>query len=352
MNRIFLLLIFVITSVRLFSQDVKYIDQQVLADSAQFDQSHLYTIDDSTMYVYSKPKLFDFVPKGFVDIYKMPKHLWNKKTIIPALGIAASTAVLIVFDGKIYDGVRRFCDHIGLGTSNNTINLTGNKSLQLNVPTDLPSGLYYIGDGITEISVAGGFWAYGLVTKDVRAIRTASELAEGMVAVGVTVQLLKHLTMRETPERRSPGYPSGKWKWFDVTDPLGSLKEYNQSVPSNDAFPSGHLITAMMTTTVISKNYPEKKWIKPVCYSLMAVCGFQMVNNGVHWASDYPLALGLGYAFGNMIVNQGRVKVKINERRKAILGEQAIPNRQKPHLRISPTLLDFRTTGLSFRWVL
>ena len=334
------------------AQEIKTIDSQVLADSATFNKSHLYTIDDSTQYVYSRPKLFSFIPKGFVDIYKMPKQLWKKETIVPALGIAASTAILITFDGKIYDGVRQFSDHIGLSPDNNTINLTGNKALAFNVPTDLSSGLYYIGDGITEIGIAGGFWAYGLVTKDVRAIRTASELAEGMVAVGVTVQVLKHLTMRETPERRSEGYPNGKWSWMNMRDPLGSLKQYASSVPTYDAYPSGHLITAMMTTTVIAKNYPEKKWIRPVGYTLMTLCGFQMINNGVHWASDYPLAIGLGYAFGNMIVNQGRHKVVSADRRKAIWGDQAIMPKKRIEFKISPALLDYGTTGISLRWEL
>lgn len=349
MNRFFVLCIMTFFTSIAFSQEVKTIDAQVLADSVGFDKSHLYTIDDSTQYVYSRPALFSFVPKGFVDIYKMPKQLWKKETIMPAIGIAVSTAILVTFDGKIYDGVRRFSDHIGLSPSNHTVNLTGNKALALNVPTDLSSGLYYIGDGITEIGVAGGFWAYGLVTKDVRAIRTASELAEGMVAVGVTVQVLKHVTMRETPERRSEGYPNGKWRWINLRDPLGSLKQYSRSVPTYDAYPSGHLITAMMTTTVIAKNYPEKKWIRPLGYSLMTLCGFQMVNNGVHWASDYPLALGLGYAFGNMIVNQGRHKVVSADRRKAILGNQAELPKKRYQLKFSPALLDDGTSGVSIR---
>ncbi|MDD2797898.1 MAG: phosphatase PAP2 family protein [Bacteroidales bacterium] len=348
MKQLLLFLFAILLIENLYSQDEKMIDQQVLADSLSFDSTHLYTINDSTQYVYSRPKLFSFVPKGFVDIYKMPKQLWEKETIVPALGIAASTALLIAYDGKIYDGVRRFCDHIGLSPDNNTINLTGNRAFAFNIPTDLSSGLYYIGDGITEMGIAGGIWTYGLITKDVRAIRTASELAEGMVAVGATVQILKHITMRETPERRSLGFPNGKWRWINLRDPLGSIKQYASSVPTYDAYPSGHLITAMMTTTVIAKNYPEKKWIKPVGYTLMALCGFQMINNGVHWASDYPLAIGLGYAFGNMIVKQGRYKVIQTERRKAIMGEQAILPKRHNQWKISPALLDYNTTGLSF----
>ena len=33
-----------------------------------------------------------------------------------------------------------------------------------------------------------------------------------------------------------------------------------------------------------------------------------MLNNGVHWASDYPLGIWLGYAFGKMAVRKGRQK--------------------------------------------
>jgi hypothetical protein len=59
----------------------------------------------------------------------------------------------------------------------------------------------------------------------------------------------------------------------------------------------------MMTTTVISGNYPDNHYIKPVGYTLISLLAFQMVNNGAHWASDYPLALGIGYTVGKIAVN-------------------------------------------------
>jgi len=30
------------------------------------------------------------------------------------------------------------------------------------------------------------------------------------------------------------------------------------------------------------------------------------MNNGVHWAGDYPLALAIGYGFGKIAVDNGR----------------------------------------------
>lgn len=84
------------------------------------------------------------------------------------------------------------------------------------------------------------------------------------------------------------------------------LRIYFRDVQKYDAFPSGHLATAMLTLTVISENYSEYALIKPVGYSLMALLAFQMMNNGVHWMSDYPLALAIGTVFGKSAVSHYR----------------------------------------------
>ena len=41
----------------------------------------------------------------------------------------------------------------------------------------------------------------------------------------------------------------------------------------------------------------------------MGLLGYSMLNNGVHWASDYPLGIALGYAFGKLAVRNGRTRV-------------------------------------------
>ena len=75
---------------------------------------------------------------------------------------------------------------------------------------------------------------------------------------------------------------------------------------NHDAFPSGHLATAMATITILAGNYPDNKYIKPVGYSLMGLLGFAMLNNGVHWMSDYPLAIAIGYSCGKIALSRGR----------------------------------------------
>jgi hypothetical protein len=123
-------------------------------------------------------------------------------------------------------------------------------------------------------------------------------LFEGLLAVGLVTQSLKHLTGRESPLVRTE--PRGAWRWFP------NQLDYFRNVPKYDAFPSGHLATAMLTVTVISENYPEYVFIKPLGYSLMGLLAFQMLNNGVHWLSDYPLALAIGYVFGKSAVSHYR----------------------------------------------
>jgi hypothetical protein len=61
----------------------------------------------------------------------------------------------------------------------------------------------------------------------------------------------------------------------------------------------------MVTVTVIADNYPKHHYIQPVDYSLMGLLGYAMLNNGVHWASDYPLGIAIGYAYAKIAVRHG-----------------------------------------------
>ena len=42
----------------------------------------------------------------------------------------------------------------------------------------------------------------------------------------------------------------------------------------------------------------------------MTLLGFAMLNNGVHWAGDYPLGIAMGYVFAKVAVDHGR-KVEV-----------------------------------------
>ncbi len=151
------------------------------------------------------------------------------------------------------------------------------------------------GDGKTQFGLAAAFGIYGFAAKDARALRTGSQVVEVILACGTVVQVLKHVTGRESPfVATSPG---GKWRL------LPNQLEYHRHVPHYDAYPSGHVATGLATVVVVAENYPEVGWIRPVGYTLVGLLAVAMGNTGIHWYSDYPLAIALGYSFGKLVAH-------------------------------------------------
>ena len=62
-------------------------------------------------------------------------------------------------------------------------------------------------------------------------------------------------------------------------------------------------MTATLTFTVLAEQYPEYQ--RPIYYvggAYLTILGLQMINIGVHWASDYPLGIAMGYLIGKSAV--------------------------------------------------
>jgi len=170
-----------------------------------------------------------------------------------------------------------------------------------------------IGDGTTQFALAGAMGAYGLMFKDQKALRTGSQIVQAVLASGAVIQLLKHVTGRESPFVRTS--PTGVWKI------LPNQVDYHRYVPHFDAYPSGHICTSITTVIVVAENYPDVKWIRPAGYAFTTLVGLGMLSNGIHWVSDYPLGLFIGYYFGMLAAHpegvpvmesgDGRLKVHI-----------------------------------------
>ena len=141
--------------------------------------------------------------------------------------------------------------------------------------------------------IGGGLWISGKINNNNRDKQTANDLVEGFISSGLVAQVIKRSTGRESPFVAT--IPGGKWQ------PFPSFREYQRNTPQYDAFPSGHLSTMMAYTTILADNYPEKKWIRPLGYFLISLTGYAMINTEVHWISDYPLALAIGYIQGKII---------------------------------------------------
>ena len=219
--------------------------------------------------------MFTNLPSDWV---RFGEASWKSENILPFLVISGMTAALIVTDAQTYQASDKFY-----------------RSAQM--PRTWSDVFVEIGDGRSQFGIAGALAIYGAAAGDQHALRSASRVTEAVIGSGLIVQVLKHITGRESPFVSTR--PTGTWRFFP------NQIDYHKHVPHYDAFPSGHLCTTFATVTVLANEYPDAAWIKPVGYAISGLVGIGMVNTGIHWYSDYPLALAIGYLFGNIVAPAG-----------------------------------------------
>ena len=134
---------------------------------------------------------------------------------------------------------------------------------------------------------------FGLITGNKREVKTAFDITESLIASGLMVQGLKRVFGRESPA--SASFKSGKWR------PFPKPKLYQKNQPKYYSFPSGHITTISSTMAVLYNNYPEYNWLKPLGYGLNGATGVSLMAKDMHWLSDFPIGVFLGYTFGNII---------------------------------------------------
>ena len=239
---------------------------------------HMAVLPDSIAHESQLPPLkwhsmISNLPGDWKQYYQIKFHIAN---IPEFVGLGVLTAGLMVTDKATYEVSDRWYK-------------------ESRTVTDVSDFFVSLGDGKSQFALAGAFAAYGLVSDDQHALRTGSEIVQAVLSSGAVVQLLKHVTGRESPFVRTS--PTGTWRFFP------NQIDYLRHVPAYDAFPSGHICTSMATVIVIAENYPDVKWIRPVGYVVSGLVGVGMVNRGIHWYSDYPLGLALGYVFGMIAVH-------------------------------------------------
>ena len=252
---------------------------------------------------YQKPGKFDFV----TNIPNTMKESWymsfntQKETLLVWSGVISSSILLYIYDEEILAEFQRWGRSLGIGNDDKTKDMIVINGLTImRGPSDLGSTLYYLGDGWTHGLIALSFLTTGALTSDNRAMQTGNQIIHGMVTSTIANQIIKRATGRESPYRKTK--TRGAWR------PFPSFNEYNNNTSKYDAMPTGHLMTATMTFTIIDTNYPQARyWLRPLGFTWLTLLGFQMINNGVHWASDYPLGIAMGYVFGKVASKYGKV---------------------------------------------
>ena len=285
-------------------------------DTFKVQKAQIVEMDSTSKMLYYRPKPFQFAKNIPSDLYLLGKTAFTKKNLPKFGAILAGTALLVVVDQPIIDAAQQFGRYVNLDPTRKSKTVIeakfGSFSVDvLDLPQNVNSAMYFIGEGWPSILIASGFYSYGLIANDYRALQTTSQLTEMFFTLAITTQFIKRITGRQSPIRVDAGsdglpggpsnpIPGGAWR------PFTSPKKYQKNVSNYDAFPSGHMATVMATITILSGNYPDNKYIKPVGYTLIGLMGYSMLNNGVHWISDYPLAIAIGYTCGKIALSRGR----------------------------------------------
>jgi hypothetical protein len=288
-----LLLLFLVLSNLTFAQT---------QDSINTDIQH-FKINDQLTFSYKKPRTFDMVRYIPSDIAGLGEFIVQKENIKWEILALGSTLAIIPYDQKILNDAGEIGNKLGGWDKDAEYGKVF--GLLKIVPKNIPSAVYYIGNGGTTLLLSGMFYGIGKIGKDdYRALNTSNELVEVLFSVGVTTQTIKRITGRQSPSAATRD--GGEW------NPFPSFTAFQSKTPNYDAMPSGHMATYIATITVISTNYPEIKWIKPVGYSFAGLLAFNMVSGKVHWTSDYPIAALIGYAMGKKIANRRIIKEEIS----------------------------------------
>jgi PAP2 superfamily len=285
-------------------------DTLKIADTAKIDTAEKKQIVVNSIVIraveYKKPKPFSFATNMPADIAGFAKNSFSRKNLKGLGIIAGSTALLYLADQVITNSVQSVAERNNIYAAERfspflQINIGGKPTNIGKIPKNINTAIYNIGQGSFTLFIAAGLYVSGKIKKDNRALQTASQLAESFLALGVGTQVIKYATGRENPSDAS--VIRGQWQ------PFPSWGNFQQNKTKYDAFPSGHLATFVSAVTILGENYPEKKWIRPVGYSLAGLIGLSMINNGVHWASDFPLGFALGYGFGKYISKKHRIQL-------------------------------------------
>ncbi|MEO6489448.1 MAG: phosphatase PAP2 family protein [Ferruginibacter sp.] len=260
--------------------------------------------------VYHKPKPFSFLTDIPRDVAGFTSRSFNKKNLISLGIITVSTIGLIIIDPQVNHFIQNFSEHNNIESREDyspliRLKITGRETNIGKWPRNLNTAFYNIGQGSTVVLIAGGFFLKGKIKNDNRALQTSYQLLNSFIALGAGTQFIKYGSGRENPSDATSS--RGVWR------PFPSLNDFQNNKTKYDAFPSGHLATLIAAVTILSENYPEKKRIKSIGYAIAGLCGVAMINNGVHWISDYPLGIALGYGYGKFISKKRKHSQKLFE---------------------------------------
>ena len=204
-------------------------------------------------------------PRSFVRRFvDDQKHIWTSpsrisrgdlKWVVP---LAAATATAIATDNRLSEE---------LPNPDDPARIAGKHVSQL--------GALYTVAGISTAT-----YLVGRIAGRERLRDTGWLGLEALAHTQIVVQAVKLATQRERPPE--PRARRGFWT-------------------GGSSFPSGHAATTWAWATVVARQYPEKKFVPIVVYSLAALVSAARLSARRHYASDILVGGALGHLIGRYI---------------------------------------------------
>lgn len=203
-------------------------------------------------------------------IWSSPARI-RKRDIFPLTALAAGTAILIVCDEPIRDGVVSYADqHAWVGDVSPVITQLG---------------------GVAGFATAGAFFGAGLLFKDDRARDTGYLAASAILQAMLVDNFLKIMAGRQRPY-----VADGEDHWG------GPAAYFNGGGEDNRSFPSGHSATAFALATVVSMQYGRRAWVPVLAYTLATGVGLSRMALDKHWSSDVLVGAVVGHLIARLVV--------------------------------------------------
>ena len=148
--------------------------------------------------------------------------------------------------------------------------------------TDLAQNFAKIGGYAPVLGLPGGLILTGAITKNKRMRETGVLQYEGLFTSQVLWLAVSRISGRNKPNNKR----KGRGEFFE----------------GGTSFPSGHSISSWTLASVAAHQYPDKKWVAVLGYTLASLISASRAVQGTHFPSDIFAGAVAGYLIGKYIV--------------------------------------------------
>jgi len=242
----------------------------VLADPDSPEASPLESPESSTLAPDSGSwkRIIPDIASDQKRIWTFPLHVFERKNLMPVMGVLAVTAGLVAIDPVDTPPFRRSLT--AFHGFNNAFSGRNTALITAAVPIS--------------------FLAVGLLRRDSFAQQTALLAGEAVADAEILTVVMKTVDRRVYPANIPP-HGNFADSWFD-----------NKNGFSHGSFPSGHTIAAFSVATVIARRYGNHRWVPYVAYGAAAAVGFSRLSLAAHFPSDVFMGAALGYSITRFVV--------------------------------------------------